>query len=251
MKRFGLIGFPLSHSFSKKYFTNKYEQEGILDCKYELFPLESIDQFPDLLKSHPDLVGLNVTIPYKEQVLKYLDEVDAGAAQIGAVNTIKISKGRLKGYNTDVYGFEQSIRQFVLKNGIDNIENALILGTGGASKAIEYVLEKMEIEYTLVSRNVKKGVICYHDLNASVISNIQLIVNTTPLGMSPNEHSYPELPYSSLNEKHLLFDLVYNPEKTVFLRKGEEQGAYILNGHEMLIGQAEKSWEIWTNKNTN
>ncbi len=247
MKRFGLIGYPLSHSFSRKYFTHKFDVEGILDCKYDLFPIEAIEHLPKLLKDHPDLVGLNVTIPYKEQVLSYLDEIDESALKIGAVNTIKIEARKLIGYNTDVFGFEKTLRNFIEKHPSTPIERAMILGTGGASKAVAFVLDKMKIKYTSVSRSAKKGQLNYDKLGESHIKQIQLIINTTPLGTYPNVDSCPKIPYESLNEKHLLYDLVYNPEKTVFLIKGELEGAYILNGLEMLKGQAEKAWEIWTN----
>jgi len=246
MKQFGLIGYPLSHSFSKKYFTDKFQEEGIRDCNYELYPIASIEELPDLLKKVPNLVGLNVTIPYKEQVLPFLEELDEGAAEVGAVNTIKIIKGKLSGYNTDVYGFEQSLQNFVIKNKLTPIKKALILGTGGAAKAVAYVLKKLEIDFHLVSRKARPGVISYEDINFSVLDEIQLIVNTTPLGMAPKIVTAPNIPYEALNAQHLLFDLVYNPKKTVFLSNGEQQGSYIINGYEMLIGQAEKSWQIWT-----
>lgn len=245
MKKFGLIGYPLTHSFSKKYFSNKFDKEGISNCKYELFPLERIEDLSLLLKQEPNLIGLNVTLPYKEQVLPYLNEIDDSAATIGAVNTIKIKNNQLAGFNTDTFGFEESLNRFIAENDLSGIENALILGSGGASKAVKYVLDRLNISYKLVSRNVKKGDFCYNDLNKSVLSSTQLIINTTPLGTFPNTDSFPDIPYEYLNSSHLLFDLVYNPEKTVFLKKGASRGAYIKNGLEMLVGQAEQSWKIW------
>jgi shikimate dehydrogenase len=251
MRRFGLIGFPLSHSFSRGYFKKKFADEQIVDSVYENYPLPSITDFPDLILSEPELVGLNVTIPYKEAVIEYLDELDEDAAQIGAVNTIKItSQKKLIGYNTDVYGFEQSLLRFISKHHINIPEKGLILGTGGASKAVEFVFNKLGIHFTYVSRSVKSGIICYQDIDSDVISNVQIIVNTTPLGMSPKIDTFPLLPYEAMSSKHLLFDLVYNPEKTVFLNKGAANGANILNGLEMLHGQAEKAWSIWNDTTT-
>jgi shikimate dehydrogenase len=246
MNLYGLIGYPLTHSFSKKYFTQKFEREGIANSQYELFALESIEDFPKLLKAKPNLCGLNVTIPYKEKVIPYLDKIDESANEIGAVNTIKIENGRLTGFNTDVFGFRESLTNFIKKNKLKPIRKALVLGTGGASKAVGYVLEKMGVEHALVSRYEEKGDFKYKDLDSHIINDTQLIVNTTPLGTFPKIDSFPDIPYELLNNNHLLFDLVYNPEKTVFLIKGEERGTHILNGLEMLRGQAEKSWEIWT-----
>ncbi len=245
MRKFGLIGHPLSHSFSKKYFTKKFEKEGITDATYELFPIESIDQLPRLLQENPGLIGLNVTIPYKEQVLKFLNEVDPKAQEIGAVNTLKIANGKLKGYNTDYHGFKDSLIKFIGPNKIPS--NALILGTGGASKAVKAVLEDLNITYQLVSRNLQEGQLSYESLNTqySILNTAKLIINTTPLGMSPNVNSLPNLPYDQLTEHHFLYDLVYNPMKTAFLQKGIIAGCWVKNGLEMLYGQAEKAWEIW------
>jgi shikimate dehydrogenase len=242
---FGLIGYPLSHSFSKKYFSEKISNEKIRDCYYELFPLKEIAEFPALLRKYPNLEGLNVTIPYKETVIPFLDKVDESAAQVGAVNTIKIESGKLFGYNSDVYGFEKALLQFLNKKQLNSIQNALILGTGGASKAVRFVLKKMELNCFLVSRNAKKGDFTYEDLDSKTLSDFQLIINTTPLGMVPKTDTFPALKYKQLSSNHFLFDLVYNPEKTVFLAKGEKQGCSILNGLSMLNLQAEKSWEIW------
>lgn len=239
---FTLIGYPLSHSFSKKYFSEKFEKEGIDNHEYTLSPLEQIDEFSALIQSNPNLAGLNVTIPYKEQVIPFLDEVSAEAREVGAVNTIKINDGKLKGFNTDTYGFEISLMGFL---GGKIVENALVLGTGGAAKAIVFVLKKLGINPILVSRNAEKGDLTYEDLDCAIFEECRLIVNTTPLGMLPKTDTFPAIPYHRLNNKYYLYDLVYNPEKTRFLEKGEERGAAIMNGLEMLHLQAEKAWEIW------
>ena len=241
-KLYGLIGYPLSHSFSKKHFTKKFEEEGIEDSFYELFPLENIDQLPQLIEKYPNFVGLNVTIPYKEQVLPYLDELDEGAAAVGAVNTIRVKDGCLKGFNTDVYGFESSLKEFLNKP----VSNALILGSGGAAKAVNYVLEKMGIEALTVSRSSSKGDVLYKDLDKVFLEKHQLIVNTTPLGMSPAIDTFPDISYHYLSEEHFLYDLVYNPEQTMFMQKGAKYGAATHNGLKMLYLQAEKAYQIWT-----
>lgn len=246
MRKFGLIGFPLSHSFSKKYFSDKFEKEGIADCQYELYPLESIEQFPELIASEPDLVGLNVTIPYKEQVIPYLDELDEKAAAIGAVNTITIRNGKLKGYNTDYHGFLNSLTQWVGANPMP--EKALILGTGGASKAVKASLEDSGIDYQFISRSPEEGQLSYEDLNTTAhqhLATSTLIINTTPLGTHPNVDQLPDLPYDQLTQNHFLFDLVYNPLVTAFMQKGIDAKCWVKNGLEMLHGQAEKAWEIW------
>lgn len=240
---FGLIGYKLSHSFSQSYFTKKYACENIVDTRYELFPLEHISALPNLLVQHPNLCGLNVTIPYKEAVIDYLDELDDTAAEIGAVNTILIRKGRLKGYNTDVYGFVTSLKGLL---GSRQVESALVLGTGGASKAVAYGLKQLGIRPVFVSRNPSKGDLTYSDINASIIEKHLLVINTTPLGMSPNVETAPSLPYDLFNSHHLLYDLVYNPEKTVFLESGEKRKCSTKNGLEMLHLQAERAWSIWT-----
>lgn len=241
---FGLIGYPLSHSFSKKYFSDKFEAAQLTDHQYELFPLASIQDFPALLESHSNLNGLNVTIPYKEQVIPFLDEVSPEAREIGAVNTIRLTKGKKEGFNTDVYGFETSLLNWV---PIDQWKQklALILGTGGASKAVAYTLKKQGVSYKMVSRTVSKGDLTYTELNQLDWKEIGLVVNTTPLGMYPDISSCPSIPYTHLNKGHYLMDLVYNPEKPLFLLNGEKQGSSILNGLEMLHLQAEKAWEIW------
>ncbi len=245
MRKFGLIGYPLSHSFSKKYFTNKFEKEGVNDAQYELFPIESIDELTQLLADNSDLIGLNVTIPYKEQVIPFLDALDSKAESIGAVNTIKIVDSKLTGYNTDYHGFKDSLIKFIGPNPTP--EKALILGTGGASKAVKTALDDLGTNCQFVSRKPTNGQLSYEDLSSSTnhFSTSLLIINTTPLGTSPNEDTLPELPYHLLTQDHFLYDLVYNPMKTAFMQKGIEAKCWVKNGLEMLHGQAEKAWEIW------
>lgn len=241
---FGLIGYPLSHSFSKLYFTGKFAREGIEDARYELFPIPDIKELPALLSGHPELAGLNVTIPYKQAVIPYLSALDPGAEAVGAVNTIKIENGIMTGYNTDVAGFAISLRKLLRRAGRQP-ERALVLGTGGAARAVTYVLDQMEIPFVLVSRTPRNGQLSYDQLRQEQVQQHQLIINTTPLGMSPNVDTFPPIPYAGIGAEHILFDLVYNPETTTFLRKGAERGAVHQNGLEMLYGQAEKAWEIW------
>lgn len=243
---FGLIGYPLSHSFSKEYFSQKFKKEGPDNHSYENFEVASIEELKSLIQNHPKLAGLNVTIPYKQQVLGMLDHIDPKAAKAGAVNCIKIDRSgespKLFGYNTDIYGFEKSIKPFLRLHH----EKAIILGTGGSSKAIAYVLKKMGLEYLFISRTPSDcNQIRYTVLNQSILEEHTIIINTTPLGMFPHIESFPLIPYEYVTKQHLLFDLIYNPEKTAFLRKGEERGATIKNGFEMLQLQAEESWQIW------
>jgi len=216
---------------------------NITDSLYWNFPLENITDFPGLLKVNPDLAGLNVTIPYKEQIIPFLDELETVAAKIGAVNTIKFLRRKktrvLKGFNSDIFGFTESLKEFLT----GKVDRALILGTGGASKAVTFSLDQMGIEYRFVSR--KPGFIDYRDIDRGVMEQHRLIINTTPLGTFPDVGSYPPIPYEFLTPSHLLFDLVYNPAETVFLKKGKERGAAVTNGLRMLHLQAEKSWEIW------
>ncbi len=240
IKTLGLIGYPLTHSFSKKYFTEKFERENIEGWQYELFPLERIEDLPDLLNQQPSIVGLNVTIPYKEAVIPYLDEVDESAA-FGAVNTIKIIDGKLLGFNTDVYGFEVSLKPMLKAHH----QAALILGTGGAAKAVASVLERLGIAYQYVSRTPSEGQISYKNIDKNTINKHTLIVNTTPLGMYPNVANCPDLPYEMLTDEHILYDLVYNPNVTTFLKKGKKHKSCVKNGLEMLYLQAERAWEIW------
>lgn len=245
MRKFGLIGYPLGHSFSKKYFSEKFEKEGI-KAEYELYPLEDIEELPALVKSTKGLEGINVTIPYKESVMKFLDEVDEKATAIGAVNTIKIRKGKLKGYNTDYVGFKTSLIKFIGPNPTP--KHALILGTGGASKAVQTALSDLEIPYTVVSRRPHNDELSYQHLNSPApqyLSTYKLIINTTPLGMAPKIESLPDLPYNQLSTDHFLYDLVYNPLLTAFMQKGIEAKCWVKNGLEMLYGQAEAAWDIW------
>ncbi len=287
-KTFGLIGYPLTHSFSKKYFTEKFEKENIKGCEYNLYPIEHINQFQKLITDNPALCGLNVTIPYKESVIPFLDELDETAKAVGAVNCIKIKEappnlpkgeelhptsrhfrndlrvgspplrggreGLIIGYNTDVFGFRQSIKPFL---EIQH-ERALILGTGGASKAVAYVLKGIGIDCYFVSRNKEKEssiknqetrnkTFLYEELNENMINAFKLIINTTPVGMYPNLNDAPEIPYSFISSSHLLYDLVYNPTESEFLKRGKLQGASTVNGLSMLHQQAEEGWRIWNN----
>lgn len=241
MKVYGIIGYPLGHSFSRSYFTEKFLREGIRDCTYENFPLSSITELPALLNAEPLLCGFNVTIPYKEQVLPYLDELSEEVRKIGACNCVRIVNGKKTGFNTDVIGFEGSLLHAFPRLP----ERALVLGTGGAAKAVEFVLNKRSVSFQYVSRSPRPGQLSYKDLTQSTLSNHLLIINTTPLGMHPLEEQCPPLPYEYVGEKHCLFDLIYNPAKTLFLKKGEENGARIQNGMEMLLLQAAENWKIW------
>ncbi|SDG09770.1 shikimate dehydrogenase [Pedobacter terrae] len=245
MKTYGLIGYPLSHSFSKKYFTEKFQNEGITDHQYELFPIADIKMLPDLLSENPSLCGLNVTIPHKVNVLCYLNEVDEAAEKIGAVNCISIKNFEgetyLKGYNTDAYGFEESLKPLLKPQHT----KALVFGDGGAAKAVKYVLEKLNIEYQVVVRTAVPGAILYSEITPEILTSHQLLINTTPLGMSPNIDTFPEIDYSLVGSGHLAYDLVYNPLETAFLAKAAERGAAVENGLEMLYKQAEKAWAIW------
>lgn len=244
MNVYGLIGFPLTHSFSKKYFTHKFETEALQDNRYELFPISSISLFDELLQQNPSLLGLNVTIPYKQSVLPFLTDISNIPAGLAACNCIKIHDGKTYGYNTDILGVEKSL----LPRLKVHHKNALILGDGGAADAVKFVLTKHHIDFTIVSRTARKEtVISYDVLNETIIRTHQIIINTTPLGMFPYQDTCPEIPYDFIGPGHHLFDLVYNPEKSLFLQKGEEKGAGIQNGYEMLIIQAEESWRIWQN----
>jgi len=258
MKKFGLIGYPLAHSFSQRYFTEKFEKEGFEDCEYEIFPMQNLSELPELIKTHPDLCGLNVTVPHKIGVIYYLDKLDPAAKAIDAVNCIKIVnqhpveaffsgelstlKVRLEGYNTDAYGFETSLRPLLKKHHT----KALILGAGGAARAVAYVLHKLGISFKHVSRRSIKKQLSYEQLNGDIIKDCTLIINTTPVGTFPHIDECPDISYEHLTPKHLLYDLVYNPVETEFLRRGKQHGAAVKNGLEMLHLQAEKSWEIWT-----
>jgi len=240
MRKFGLIGYPLSHSFSQKYFTEKFQQLGISDCSYELYAIKDIAELKTVLQD-PELCGLNVTIPYKQAVIPFLDGRNEIVEKIRACNCIRIQHGRLYGYNTDTVGFEESL---VRKLQPDH-KRALILGTGGASKAVEYVLRKLDIAYMFVSRNAGHGVLRYEEVTDDILRRHTLVINTTPLGMYPAVDVCPPLPYAAIGPQHYLFDLVYNPPLTLFLRYGKGRGAVVENGYDMLIGQAEESWRIW------
>lgn len=238
---FGLIGYPLSHSFSKKYFSEKFEQEGITDCRYELFPLAAIDELPALLAAYPELCGLNVTIPYKEQVIPFLDTQHSLVKAIGACNCIRIAAGQLQGFNTDAIGFQRSLQEKLLPDH----RQALVFGTGGAAKAVCYGLRQLNIDYQLVSRRKMYDQLSYEEVTEKLLETHTLLINTTPLGMYPNITEAPPLPYEALTSHHYLYDLVYNPEQTLFLQKGVAAGARTKNGMDMLVIQAEESWKIW------
>ena len=241
-KRFGLLGKNINYSFSKGYFTDKFNNENFEGCTYENFDVQEITSFPEIIKNTPNLKGLNVTIPYKETVIPFLDKLSKKATLIGAVNTIKITKkGKLKGYNTDYYGFKKSLEPLLQPHH----RKALILGTGGASKGVAFALDELNIPYTFVSREAKENAIDYNRINATTFDNYQIIINSTPVGTSPNTEAYPLIPYDYFTQNHIAFDLIYNPAETQFLKKAKEQGAQTKNGLDMLIFQAEKAWEIW------
>ena len=243
MNVYGLIGYPLGHSFSKQYFTEKFEKEGINDSLFESFPISSIDEFPSLLKNNPLLKGLSVTIPYKEQVLQFVDELSDEVIAIGATNSIKINEGKLTAYNTDIAGFEISFGKLLKPHHT----TALVLGTGGASKAVQYVLKKLAIRFLVVTRNKggRHPFITYPDIDAAMMNEYSIIINCSPVGMYPNENEAPAIPYQFLSVSHYLYDLVYKPAETLFLKNGKERGATVQNGYEMLLLQAEESWRIW------
>lgn len=241
-RQYGLIGKNISYSFSKKYFTEKFALGSLDDCSYQNFDIETIEEFPTVISDNPDLKGLNVTIPYKESVIPYLNKLSKNAAQIGAVNVIRFTKkGNLKGYNSDYYGFMKSLEPLLQPHH----KKALILGTGGAAKAVSFALEQLGILYTFVTREEKEGMIDYDRINATTFDNHQIIINCTPIGTALNTKEFPPIPYNFFTEKHIAFDLIYNPEETQFLKKAKKKGAVIKNGYEMLVLQAEKAWKIW------
>lgn len=245
MQKYGLLGYPLGHSFSKTYFNQKFEAEKI-DAEYINFEIPNIKEIKNVLKENPELRGLNVTIPYKEQVIPFLDDLDEDARLIGAVNVIKFTKGlfgrtKLKGYNSDIIGFKQSIEPLLKPSH----RKALILGTGGASKAVFQGLKQLGVGATLVSRQQKEFCITYDEITPKTMEQYTVIVNTTPLGMFPNVDACPDIPYDLLTPDHLLYDLLYNPDETLFMKKGKERGAVVKNGLEMLLLQAFAAWEIW------
>ncbi len=241
----GLIGYPLTHSFSKRYFTEKFENEGVMDYVYRNFELSDINYFPELLKKHPDITGLNVTIPYKEKILNFVDEFSPEVKAVGAANTLQIhpETKKITAYNTDIYGFKQSLLPYLKPEH----RRALILGTGGAAKAVAYTLRQLDIDAVMVSRKPKNtSQLAYTDLNEKIVKSHLLVVNTTPLGQFPHTEKSPAFPYDFITKKHLFYDLIYNPAKTTFLQHAENQGAVICNGLNMLQLQAEKAWQIWS-----
>jgi len=245
-KKFGLIGLTVSHSFSKVYFDEKFFREGLRDYHYDLYPLDSVDDLQKLLSENPEICGLNVTIPYKEKVIQFLNDIDNEAKRIGAVNVIKVKDNKLTGYNTDSDAFYETLRKWFT---VTDQPKALVLGTGGSSKAVQEALRKLNIPYQTVSREEGRATFTYESLekNEKAIVDADLIVNTTPLGMSPNTNGFPPINYELLSEKHFVYDLIYNPARTLFLQKAEMRGSKIKNGLEMLHVQAEKAWAIWNN----
>ncbi|MBI4648251.1 MAG: shikimate dehydrogenase [Bacteroidia bacterium] len=246
MRLFGLIGYPVSHSFSKKYFSLKFRNQDINDAIYELFPLKHIEDFPEMINRNPELCGLNITIPYKEKIIPYIVELDKTVSETGAVNTIKFIRKnnllRLKGYNTDITGFEALLNENAIRKNVQ----ALILGTGGAAKAVAHVLKLKNICYSMVSRTKGRAhTLTYNKLKPDLIKQNRLIINTTPLGMFPDIQGFPLLPYEAISNQHILIDLVYNPVETLFLKYGKTRGAKTFNGLKMFHAQAEKAWEIW------
>ena len=241
-RQFGLLGKNISYSFSKDYFTDKFALGNLVDCTYENFDIQTIEEFSSIITNTPDLKGLNVTIPYKETIIPYLNKLSKTAAQIGAVNVIRFTKnGKLKGYNSDYYGFMKSLEPLLQSHH----KKALILGTGGAAKAVSFALDKLGILYTFVTREEKEGMIDYNRINATSFDNHQIIINCTPLGTLPNSKESPPIPYNYFTSSHIAFDLIYNPEESQFLKKAKKKGAVTKNGYEMLVFQAEKAWKIW------
>ncbi|GHE46275.1 shikimate dehydrogenase family protein [Sphingobacterium griseoflavum] len=245
MKKLGLIGYPLGHSFSKKFYLEKFERENISDINYDLYPLETLDGFQTLYDTDPNFCGFNVTIPHKRNVMAFLDELSPEAEEINAVNCVRIErkngKAFLKGFNTDAFGFEQSLRPLLTAKH----QTALVFGNGGAAQAVYYALKKLGISYRIVSRQRDNGDLTYTDLTEAVIRDHKLLVNCSPVGTFPNIQECPHIPYEGIGESHLLYDLIYNPEETLFLKKGKERGATTKNGYEMLVLQAERNWKIW------
>lgn len=240
-KLYGLIGYPLGHSFSESYFRDKFARENIHNAEYRNFPLKNADEIRAFLAETPGLCGINVTIPHKETILSFLDSIDDVAETIGAVNCVKISDGKLRGYNTDAPAFRDTLLELI---GSDR-PKALVLGTGGAAKGVKYSLNELGIDYVSVSRTRSANSVSYSDITPEQMDNYQLVINTTPLGMFPDTGSLPDLPYEGLTGRHFMYDLVYNPAETEFMKKGKERGAKVVNGLGMLHGQAELAWRIW------
>ncbi len=242
-KKYGLVGKNIDYSFSKTYFTEKFSKDAVFeDCEYQNFDISKVEKFPEIIASNLDLKGLNVTIPYKETVIPYLNTLSKKATQIGAVNVIRFTKkGKLKGYNSDSYGFKKTLKPLLQPHH----KRALILGTGGAAKAVAFALEELNILFTYVSREKKENNIDYKRINLTTFDNYQIIINCTPLGTSPKIEESPDIPYEFFTSNHIAFDLIYNPEETLFLKKAKSFGAITKNGMEMLIHQAEKAWKIW------
>jgi shikimate dehydrogenase len=246
-KRFGLLGRNINYSFSRGYFTEKFEKEKLAGYTYENFDIPTIESFLDIVKNNEHLCGMNVTIPYKEAVMPFLDKLSKKATKIGAVNTIKFTKkGKLKGYNTDYYGFQKSLEPLLESHH----KKALILGTGGASKGVAFALEELGIDYTFVSRNSSETILGYNQITDLIFDEYQIVINSTPVGTSPNTEACPEIPYAFFTKKHIAYDLIYNPAETQFLKKAQQQGAKTKNGMDMLIFQAEKAWAIWNKSNS-
>ncbi|MFO7613241.1 MAG: shikimate dehydrogenase [Bacteroidales bacterium] len=245
MRTYGIIGTPLSHSLSKSYFEKKFREENLEDCRYENYPLHDISELPGLIKRESTLCGLNVTVPYKEPVLRYVDRLNPLAAEIGAVNVLKINRMKgevmVEGHNTDMPAFRDTLQPLLKRHH----QRALVLGAGGASRAVGFALKTLGINYSIVSRSPKANQLSYSMLDKSVIRNHPLIINTSPVGMFPDTVSFPEIPYDAVTGDHFLYDLVYNPQETVFLSKGAARGAMVKNGLEMLYRQAELGWEMW------
>lgn len=246
MKRFGLIGYPLGHSFSRSYFSEKFKKLGLTDHQYDLFEMEYLKDFPMLWDRNRDLVGVNVTVPYKETVIPFLDRLDSSGHKVGAVNVVKREQDQLIGYNSDFYGFKVSIQNYFQDK--EMVKSALVLGSGGASKAVEAVLIDLDIDYYIVSRLADKGDYTYQDLknDPSLVREVQMIINSTPLGMHPKIDSCPSIPFGALHADQYIYDLVYNPEETTLMKEARKRGARTKNGLEMLYLQADRAWEIWS-----
>lgn len=243
MKLYALIGHPLKHSFSRDMFTDKFKREG-LDCRFQNYDIQTVERILDIIAEHPELCGFNVTYPYKEAIIPLLDELDDTARKIGAVNVVKVENGKTKGYNSDIYGFEKLLERAMKDK---EITHALILGTGGASKAVQYVLRQHNIPYSTVSRSTERGDFTYDTLTDDILKKSHLIINATPLGMMPHIDDFPEIHYQALTHNHILIDLIYNPKETAFMALGKTWGAKVYNGWQMFEEQAKRTWEIFSN----